>query len=404
MAAERVDRLFRRARLATMRADQPGLGVIDRGAIAVHHGLIRHVGAEADLPLLDPVETIDCAGRWLTPGLIDAHTHLVHAGSRSDEFEARLTGVSYAEIAARGGGIASTVRATRAASAETLLDTATDRLSALAREGVTTVEIKSGYALDRDGELKMLRVARALGLTEPMTVVATLLAAHAIPPEHHARPDAYIDLIIDDLLPKVVAERLADAVDGFCETIAFSPAQIARVFAAAGVHRLPVKLHADQLSDLGGAALAAGFGALSADHLEYTSPEGVAAMAKAGTVAMMLPGAFYYLRETQRPPIEMFRSAGVKMALATDFNPGSSPILSLLAMLNLAAVQFRMTVEECWLGVTRHAAAALGRSASIGTLEVGKRADLALWDFERLADPVAAIGPSPLHRRIWGGQ
>ncbi|MDA8252228.1 MAG: imidazolonepropionase [Rhodospirillales bacterium] len=401
----RADRLWRHARLATLAPDAPGLGLVRDGAVACRDGRILYVGPEADLPaaLRDAAETVDCAGRWITPGLIDCHTHLVYAGSRADEFARRLDGASYAEIAAAGGGILSTVRATRAADADALLRQSLPRLDALLAEGVTTIEVKSGYGLDPASEAKQLRVARRLGAVRAVDVATTFLGAHALPPEAMADRAAHVARIADEMLPAIAAEGLADAVDAFCETIAFTPDEVARVFAAARRAGLPVKLHADQLSDLGGAALAASFGALSADHLEHANDDGIAALARAGTVAVMLPGACYVLRETTHPPVARCRAQGVRMAVATDCNPGTSPLTSLLLAMNMAATLFRMTVPECLAGVTREAARALGRLDRIGTLEAGKSCDLAIWDVEDLAELVYRIGCNPLHARVWRG-
>lgn len=396
-----AERLFTNARLCTMAG--PGLGLVEAGAVAVSNGRIAYAGpASAFRGVAD--ETIDLDGRLVTPGLIDCHTHVVHGGHRAREFALRLAGASYEEIARAGGGILSTVRATRALDAEALAQEALPRVDALIAEGVTTLEIKSGYGLSSDSEYAMLKAARRIGELRPVSVSPTLLAAHALPPEHAGDRAAYVDLIIGEMIPKVARERLADSVDGFCEGIAFSPEEIDRIFAAARKAGLPVRLHADQLSDLDGAALAARHAALSADHLEYTSPAGASAMAAAGTVAVMLPGAFYFLRESRKPPIEDFRRCGVAMAVATDCNPGSSPMTSLLLAMNMAATLFRMTVEECLLGVTRHAAAALGRLDSAGTLEVGKDADLAVWSVGDPAELVYRIGFNPLSLRIKGGR
>jgi len=398
-----VDTLFTDARLATLQ-DGDG-GMIENGAIAARDGAIVFAGPAAELPSdLDARERIACDGRWITPGLIDCHTHIVHGGNRAREFEMRLDGASYEEIAKAGGGIVSTVSATRAASEDELVAGALPRLDALIAEGVTTIEIKSGYGLDTSSEARMLRAARRLAGERDISVVTSFLGAHALPPEAKGDKDAFIALIVDEMLPAIAAEGLADAVDGFCEGIAFSPEQMARVFDKARALGLPVKLHADQLSNLHGAALAARYGALSADHLEYTDEAGAAAMAQAGTVAVVLPGAFYFLRETQKPPIEAFRKAGVRMALATDCNPGSSPMTSLLLTMNMGATLFRMTVNECLAGVTREAARALGRLDSIGTLEAGKRCDLAIWDIESPAELVYRIGFNPLHARVYGGR
>ncbi|WP_292303500.1 imidazolonepropionase [Mesorhizobium sp.] len=398
-------RLWHNARLATM-AESAGLSIVEKGAIAARDGLIVYAGAEADMPASfgQGVESVDCEGRWITPGLIDCHTHLVYAGNRANEFEMRLAGATYEEVARAGGGIISSVKSLRAASEDQLVAQTLPRLDALIAEGVTTVEVKSGYGLDADNEKKSLRAARRLDGERPVTVRTTCLAAHALPPEAKGDKDAFIDLVAGTILPAIAAEDLADAVDGFCEGIAFSPEQIARVFDKAKALGLPVKLHADQLSNLHGAALAAHYGALSADHLEYTDEEGAAAMAKAGTVATILPGAYYFIRETKKPPVDLFRRHGVKMAVATDSNPGTSPLTSLLLTMNMAATLFGMTVDECLAGVTREAARALGLLDKTGTLEAGKSADLAIWDIERPAELVYRMGFNPLHARIWRGQ
>ena len=399
-------RVWRNARLATLAADRPGLGIIERGAVAIKDGRIAYAGPEADMPARwrGAGEDIDCEGRWITPGLIDCHTHLVHAGDRAHEFELRLQGATYEEVARAGGGIISSVKALRAASEDDLVRQTLPRLDALIAEGVTIVEIKSGYGLDLANERKSLRAARRLTQERSVSIRTSFLGAHALPPEAIDDRKGYVDRLIGEMLPAVAAEGLADAVDGFCETIAFSPEEITRVFAAAKALGLPVKLHADQLSNLHGAALAARFEALSADHLEHTDEAGVAAMASAGTVAVLLPGAFYFIRETRRPPIDLFRRHGVAMAVASDCNPGTSPLTSLLLTMNRAATLFRMNVEECIAGVTREAARALGILAETGTLEVGKWADLAIWDIERPAELVYRMGFNPLHARIWRGQ
>ena len=371
-----MDLVLTDAKLATMAGDD--YGVIVDGALAVKDRKIAWLGPQADLPNEPARKTRSMGGRWLTPALIDCHTHLVFGGNRADEFEQRLRGASYEDLARAGGGIMSTVRATREASADELYAAALPRVEALAAEGVGTIEIKSGYGLAIDSELKMLSVARQLGRATPVTVRTTLLAAHTVPPEYQGRADDYIDLICDELLPEVAAGRLADAVDAYCESIAFSSGQVAKLFSRAAELGLPVKLHADQLSDGGGAALAAQCNALSADHLEYTSPEGVAAMAASGTVAVLLPGAFLTLGETQLPPIDALRDKGAAIAVATDCNPGTSPICSLRTAMMLAARQFRLTPEECLAGTTRVAAHALGLDDR-GTLETGQRADLAVW-------------------------
>ncbi|HEY9235404.1 MAG TPA: imidazolonepropionase [Phenylobacterium sp.] len=399
----RCDRVWRNARLATLAPGLPGLGEIDRGVVAAQNGQIAWAGAETAAPALEAAETIDCEGRWITPGLIDPHTHLVHGGDRAHEFELRLTGASYEEIARAGGGIVSTMAATRAASEDELVAQALPRLDALIAEGATTIEIKSGYGLSLEHELKSLRAARRLGEVRPVTIATTFLGAHALPPEFKDDADSYVDLVCREMIPAVAAEGLADAVDAFCEGIGFDVEQTRRVFEAAKAHGLPVKLHAEQLSNLHGAALAAGFGALSADHLEHLDEAGIAAMAKAGTVATLLPGAYYFVRETKPPPVEALRAAGVPIALATDCNPGTSPLTSLLLCLNMAATLFRLTVDECLAGVTREAARALGRQSDIGTIEAGKACDLAIWDIERPAELVYRMGFNPLHTRVWRG-
>lgn len=403
MSSESVlkcDRLWQSARLAPM----TGASVVEDGVIACHDGRIVYAGSRTDAPAFAAAEVIDCAGRWITPGLIDCHTHLIHAGNRANEFELRLAGASYEEIARAGGGIVSTMKATRAASERELVAAALPRLDALIAEGVTTIEIKSGYGLSLADELKMLRAARQLGVARRVTVKTSLLAAHALPPEFAGDPDGYIAHVCDAIIPAAAQPGLADAVDGFCETIGFTPAQIERVFQAAEANRLPVKLHAEQLSNSNGASLAASHRALSADHLEHLDDAGVAAMAAAGTVAVLLPGAYYFTRETLPPPIAKLRAAGVPMALATDCNPGTSPLTSLLLALNMGATLFRLTVDECLTGVTREAARALGMLDQVGTLEAGKLCDLAIWDIERPAELVYRIGANPLHQRIWRGQ
>ncbi|MCS3927958.1 imidazolonepropionase [Bradyrhizobium elkanii] len=403
--AERFDRIWHNARLATMRADRPDLGEIEHGVIATRGGHIVYAGVAADFPGdADAIKRIDCEGRWITPGLVDCHTHLVYGGNRAHEFELRLKGASYEEIARAGGGIVSTVAATRKASEAELVASALPRLDALICEGVTTIEIKSGYGLDVETEMRQLSAARILGRQRPVAIRTSFLGAHALPVEASGDKDRYIDLVCHEMLPAVAKAGLADAVDAFMEGIAFSAEQTARVFETARGLGLPVKLHADQLSNLGGAALAAKFSALSADHLEHTDEAGAATMAKAGTVAVLLPGAFYFIRETQKPPIEAFRKHGVHIALATDCNPGSSPLTSLLLTMNMGATLFRMTVAECLAGVTREGARALGVLNETGTLEAGKWCDLAIWDIERPAELVYRIGFNPLHRRVWRGQ
>ena len=413
----RVDTLWNGARLATMVPGADPFGLIEHGAVAARDGRIVYAGPEAGMPALDAARRIPCGGRLVTPGLIDCHTHLVHGGDRAAEFEQRLNGASYEAIARAGGGIVSTVAATRAADEAALVAQALPRLDALIAEGVTTVEVKSGYGLDLATELRQLRAARALGRRRDVDIVTSFLGAHALPPgdsdkgdsdkgdsdKGDSDKDAYIGLVCEAMLPAVAAEGLADAVDGFCERIAFSPAQVARVFAAARRHGLPVKLHADQLSDGGGAALAAAWGALSADHLEYCSEAGAAAMARAGTVAVLLPGAAFHIRETRMPPVALFRRHAVPVAVATDCNPGTSPLTSLLLAMNMAATLFRLTVAECLAGVTREAARALGRLDRTGTLEPGKACDLAVWDAVRPAELVCRMGFNPLHQRVRAG-
>ncbi|MBV8915891.1 MAG: imidazolonepropionase [Acetobacteraceae bacterium] len=396
-------RLWRNARLATLDPNRPGLGIVERGAVLCKGGRIVFAGPEADLPGQRKAEVTDCEGSWILPGLVDCHTHLVYAGNRAREFELRLAGATYEELARAGGGIVSTVRATRAAAADELIASALPRLDALLAEGVTTVEIKSGYGLELETEARQLRAARALGRHRPVSVATTFLGAHAMPPEGTDR-DAYIGQVCEDMLPIIAEQGLADAVDAFCEGIGFTPEQTARVFGQAARLGLPVKLHADQLSDLGGAALAARYEALSADHLEHTSEEGAAALAGSGTVAVLLPGAFYFLRETQVPPVAAFRRHGTKMALATDSNPGSSPLTSPLLAMNMGATLFRLTVDECLAGFTREAARALGRLEEVGTLQPGKWCDLSIWKIESPAELVYRIGYNPLWRRVWRGQ
>jgi imidazolonepropionase len=380
------------------------LGIVEQGVIAAQDGMILYAGPEADAPAFDAAEVIDCEGRWITPGLIDCHTHLIFGGDRSREFELRLEGASYEEIARAGGGIVSTMKATRAAGEDELVAAALPRLDALLAEGVTTLEVKSGYGLDLASELKMLRAARRLGEVRPVRIVTSFLGAHALPPEFAGDADAYIDHLCTVMLPAAAQAGLADAVDAFCEGIGFSPDQTERLFRAATALGLPVKLHAEQLSNLHGAALAARHGALSADHLEHLDEDGIAAMAVSGTVATLLPGAYYFCRETVLPPIEALRQARVPIALATDCNPGTSPLTSLLLTMNMGATLFRLTVPECLAGVTRNAAQALGLSHRLGTLEQGKACDLAIWDIERPADLVYRMGFNPLHARIWSGQ
>jgi imidazolonepropionase len=378
-------------------------GLIGDAALVLRAGRIDWIGARTDLPAdAATLPVHDLGGRLVTPALIDCHTHTVHGGNRAAEFELRLRGASYEQIARAGGGILSTVTATRAADEAALVAAALPFVDAMIAEGVAVIEIKSGYGLDRDSELRMLRAARRIGAVRPVEVRTSYLGAHAVPPEYRGRADAYLDEVCLPTLRAADAEGLVDAVDGFCEGIAFSPAQIARVFALAAELRLPVKLHAEQLSNLGGAALAARAGALSADHLEHLDADGVAALAAAGTVAVLLPGAFYTLRETQAPPVALLREAGVPMAVASDFNPGSSPMPSLLLAMNMACTLFRLTPEEALAGATRNAARALGL-ADRGTLAAEQVADLAVWDCGHPAELAYRIGFNPLHRRIIGG-
>jgi imidazolonepropionase len=401
------DRLWINARLATMRPGFWPYGSVADGAIAVEGERIAFAGVAAEVkakPEQFAHEVIDAGGRWITPGLVDCHTHLVFGGDRADEFEQRLGGKSYEEIARAGGGIRSTVRATREASEERLIAGALPRLDRLLAEGVTTIEIKSGYGLTVADELKQLRAARALGAMRRVDVRKTLLGAHALPPEYQGRQGDYVRLVCDEMIPRAAQEGLADAVDAFCEKIAFTPAETETVFASAKRHGLPVKLHADQLSDLGGAALAAKHRALSADHLEWSAEEGIAAMAEAGTVAVLLPGAYYFLRETRMPPIDSLRRHKVPIALASDVNPGSSPALSLLLMLNMACTLFRLTPEEALAGVTRAGAQALGLGEDRGVLAPGYRADFVLWDIERPADLAYWIGANPCHQVVKDGK
>ena len=400
-----MTKVWRNARVATLDEALPGLGVIEKGAVVAHGERIAFVGAEADLPTgLGETEIIDCEGRLITPGLIDCHTHLVWAGNRANEFEMRLAGATYEEVTRAGGGIVSSVSSLRAASEDELVRQSLPRLDTLISEGATTVEIKSGYGLDLENEKKALSAARRLGELRPVDIRTTFLGAHAMPAEAAGDKDAFIAKVADEMLPAIAKLGLADAVDGFCEGIAFSPEQIARVFDRAKSLGVPVKMHADQLSNLHGAALAARYGALSADHLEYTDEAGAMAMAKAGSVAVLLPGAFYFIRETKKPPLDLFRKHGTKLALATDCNPGTSPLTSLLLTMNMAATLFGMTVDECLAGVTREAARALGLADEVGTLQAGKRADLAVWDVERPAELVYRMGFNPLHARVWRGQ
>ncbi|CAI9413511.1 Imidazolonepropionase [Pleomorphomonas sp. T1.2MG-36] len=397
-------RLFRNARLVTM-ADPACIDPVEKAAILAVDGRIAYAGPEADMPKTAPnAELIDLEGRLVTPGLIDCHTHLVHGGNRAHEFELRLAGASYEEIARAGGGIVSTVAATRAAGEEGLLAGALPRLDHLIAEGVTTVEVKSGYALTLDGECAQLRAARRLAGERKVTVSTSFLGAHALPPEFKDNRAGYLALVRDEMLPVMASEGLADCVDAFCETIAFSPDEVDDLFSAARHLGLKLRLHADQLSNLGGAALAARHGALSADHLEHTDEAGASAMAAAGTVAVLLPGAFYFIRETKLPPVDLFRKHGTKIAIATDCNPGTSPLTSPLLTMNMAATLFRLTVAECLAGMTIHAAAALGLAGDTGSIVSGKWCDLAVWDVDRPAELVYRIGFNPLAARYWRGE
>jgi imidazolonepropionase len=396
------DLLLTDANLATMQAGGEAYGAIENAALAIRDGRITWLGPMSELPEIAATETRCIDGRWLTPALIDCHTHLVFAGDRAREFEQRLQGVSYEEIARAGGGINSTVNATRQADPATLFDSARRRLDALMEDGVATIEIKSGYGLDRDTELTMLEVARTLGEQTGASIVTTFLGAHSIPSEYKGRADDYIDLLVSEVLPAAHERGLVDAVDAYCESIAFSTGQIAKVFECAAGMNIPVKLHADQLSDGGGAELAASFSALSADHLEYTSAAGVSALAKAGSTAVLLPGAFLTLGETQLPPVEMLREHGVPIAVATDCNPGTSPVCSLQTAMSLATSQFKLTPEECLAGVTREAARALNLHDDRGTLQIGKRADIAEWDINHPSELSYWMGLNPLTQLITG--
>ena len=400
VATVHCDTVWTHANLMTL--EGPGLGIVENGVIAAHQGRIVHVGVAGSDAHLQPARRIDARGRWISPGLIDCHTHLVYAGNRAGEFEQRLQGVSYADIARAGGGIVSTVRATRAASDAELLAQSLPRLDAMLAEGLTTIEIKSGYGLTLEDETKQLRVARQLAERRAVEVVPTFLGAHAVPPGRDAQE--YIDEVCTVMIPAVAEQRLAEAVDVFCENIAFSPAQAEQVFVAARQHGLAVKIHAEQLSNQHGAALAARYGALSADHIEHLDDDGIAAMRTAGTVAVLLPGAFYFTRDTTLPPLAALRAAGVPLALATDSNPGTSPLTSPLLAMNMAATLFRMTVDECIAGFTREAARALGRTDRIGRLAIGMDCNLAVWDIQAPADLVYRIGFNPLHARVMRGE
>lgn len=401
-----IDRLWINARLATLDLAVPGpYGLHESWAIGVRGERIAAiVPSDAAAVRSFRGEVTDCGGRLITPAFIDCHTHLVFGGARAAEWEMRLAGVPYAEIAKRGGGILSTVRATRALTEDQLVEAALPRLRALAAEGVTCVEIKSGYGLTLKDELKMLRAARRLATLVPVEVSPTLLAAHAVPPEFAGRADDYVALVCDAMIPAAAKEKLAEAVDVFCESIAFTPDQCERVFAAARKHHLQIKGHVEQLSNSGGAELIARYGGWSADHLEYLDEAGVQALAKAGTIAVLLPGAFYFLRERQKPPVEQLRAARVPMAVATDLNPGTSPFASLRLAMNMACVLFELTPEESLAAATREAARALGRADRLGTLAVGKRADFLVWDATHPAELVCQLGVNPLRERVFRGR
>jgi imidazolonepropionase len=398
------DLLLTDARIATMRQGDSDYGTIENGALAIAGGEIAWLGAIEELPGAASVTTRSVENCWLTPALIDCHTHLVFGGDRGAEFEQRQRGASYEAIASAGGGILSTVKATRAATLDELLASALPRLRALEADGVATVEIKSGYGLDVDSEIRMLEAGRRLGEATRVDVRTTLLAAHTVPPEYRGNPDGYIDLICEELLPAVVERGLADAVDAYCESIAFDAVQVAKLFRRAQELGLPVKLHADQLSDGGGAELAAHFDALSADHLEYTSAAGVRALAAAGTAAVLLPGAFLTLRESQCPPVDALREAGVALALATDCNPGTSPLSSIRFAMGLGARLFGLAPEECLAATTREAARALGLGDDRGTLDIGKRADIAIWDVDHPRDLSYWLGGNPLSDLLIAGR
>ena len=396
------DTVWQNVNVATMAIGGAPYGQIKDAAVAIKDGKIAWLGRRGDLPADHNGDVHDGDNCWVTPGLIDCHTHLIYGGDRIDEFESRLNGVSYEEIAQSGGGILSTVQHTRAASANTLYTLAHKRLQQFAAEGVTTVEIKSGYGLNTETEIRMLQVARTLNENTPIDIVPTFLGAHALPPEYSGKRSAYVDLVCGEMIPQIAADNLAVAVDAFCEGIAFSPSEVSQVFAAASAHGLKVKLHADQLSDTGGGKLAAEFDALSADHIEYLSAESAQAMAKSGTVAVLLPGAFYALRETQLPPVNLLRQHGIPIAIASDSNPGTSPAYSLRLMINMACVLFQLTPEEALAGVTREAAAALGLSDR-GVIAPGMKADLVFWDIDKPAQLAFEIGGNRALRVLKNG-
>jgi imidazolonepropionase len=381
----------------------PGLGLIEDGIVACADGKILYAGPKRDAPIFEG-EVVDCQGRWISPGLIDCHTHLIYAGNRAFEFEQRLSGLSYAQIARNGGGIRTTIEATRQASLEELVAQALPRLDVMIGQGITTVEIKSGYGQSLESELKQLHAIRELGQMRAISVSPTFLAAHALPPEFDGEPERFIAEICHRMLPQIAAESLADAIDAFCENIGFSASQLRVLFGAAKAHGLPIKLHAEQLSNQRGARMAAEFGALSADHLEYLDEEGVQALAGVGTVAVLLPGAYYFTRETQLPPVHLLRNARVPIAIATDCNPGTSPLTMPLLAMNMAATLFGLNIVECLAGMTREAARALGRLGRVGTLEARKDCDLAIWDIGQPAELVYNMGLNPLHARVWRGK
>lgn len=400
------DTLFTNVRLATMTDSEHPYGQTSQNCLAIEDGQISWIGEKQELSqysISENCQIIDMDNRWMTPGLIDCHTHLVYGGNRAEEFEMSLNGLSYEEIAKRGGGIVSTVNATRRASEKELLIASQKRLNESMQGGVTTIEIKSGYGLDLENEIKMLEVAKRLGMENPIRIQKTFLGAHALPPEYKGDSDGYMNKVCKEMLPTADTLGLVDAVDAFCETIAFSTDQVRQLFKAAEQLELPIKLHAEQLSNQHGAELAANFHALSADHLEYLDEAGVKAMADHGTVAVLLPGAFYFLREEKKPPLELLQQYGVPIALATDCNPGSSPVTSPLLIMNMAAILFRMTPEQTLAGFTRNGARALGLHHKIGTLEVGKQADLAVWDISHPAELTYSMSSNPLHQRYYSG-
>ncbi|MDJ0810912.1 MAG: imidazolonepropionase [Desulfobacterales bacterium] len=405
-ANQAFDTLWINCHLATMAGSDP-YGIVRNGALAARAGRIAWIGAMNELagdPLSRSASVEDLGGAWITPGFIDCHTHLVYAGNRASEFELRLKGASYTEIARAGGGILSTVRAVRAATEDEIYAQSLPRLEAMMADGVTTLEIKSGYGLDTANEVKLLKVIRRLAEDTPLTILPTFLGAHTIPPEFKGRGDAYVQVVIEEMLPEIARRRLVSAVDGFCENIGFTLSQTRRILEAARAHGLSVKLHAEQLSDKKGAAMAASYRALSVDHLEYLATDDIPALVEGGCVAVLLPGAFYYLNETRKPPVDALRQAGVPMAVSTDANPGTSPVLSIRSMMNMACVLFGLTPAEALAGVTVNAARALGRQDDIGTLEIGKAADLAVWDVETPAELAYQLGGRPLRLLVKNGR